>query len=799
MKRVAQISLLPAIFNINETLLFGMPIVLNPIYAIPFVAAPMILTATTYGAVLLGILPRFSAVADWTTPAFISGYVVSGSVAGCLVQLFNIIAGALIYLPFVRLDERAHNYRFNATYSELLRASGNLDGAYDAAMANRPGEVGSISSVLANDLMASIEENEHLLLKNTPGIILMFDLEMKFLLGSEKAASALGYAGIREMMGVRFSDLFARTMPDAWIVKTGAQCGKSVENLRSFNYEESVTLRDGDEMVFQTAITPAEERDGICQGVVIAMNDVTALSHALEQAERASIAKSEFLSNMSHEMRTPMNAIIGMTTMAKSSSDAVRKDYCLRKIEDASKHLLGVINDILDMSKIEANKLELSAVSFDLEKVLKNVTDVVNFRVAEKQQNLTVRIGDDVPRSLMGDDQRLAQVITNLLSNAVKFTPERGTIQLGVSLEAEEDGVCTVRVEVADSGIGISDEQKSRLFNSFVQADSGTSRKFGGTGLGLAISKRIVEMMGGKIWAESELGSGAKFIFTMKAPRAPEDNSRPALRGQNLEGVRTLIASDDAEVRANFESIANRLGISCEVASSGEEACEAASLRKFDIFFVDGKLPGIDGAEAARRLKELAPGKSVVMMISAGAWGVGEPGDANADKFLAHPLFPSSVYDCVAECLGVGGVTDAYDDSLPQADSYAGKRLLLVDDVEVNREIVISLLEPTAIEIDCAENGAEALKIFSESPDRYDMIFMDVHMPEMDGYEATRRIRALGVPAAETVPIIAMTANVFREDVEKCLAAGMNDHIGKPLDIDEVLEKLRGYLGKKDE
>jgi signal transduction histidine kinase len=318
----------------------------------------------------------------------------------------------------------------------------------------------------------------------------------------------------------------------------------------SAEYEEKAVPKGGEELAFQVTITPASEQDGSCRGVVVVMNDVTELYKAREKAINASQAKGAFLANMSHEMRTPMNAIIGMTTIAKTANDIERKDYCLNKIEDASTHLLGVINDILDMSKIEANKLELSSVTFNFERVIQKVVNVNNFRVEERKQQFTVNIDRGIPPFLAGDDQRLAQVITNLLSNAVKFTPEEGTISLRAFLAAEENGVCTVQIEVTDSGIGISPEQQARLFSSFEQADSGTSRKFGGTGLGLAISKRIIELMGGSVWIESELGKGSTFAFTFKAEQVndtPEiqvkaDEEAPAETTGSFEGLTILLA-----------------------------------------------------------------------------------------------------------------------------------------------------------------------------------------------------------------------------------------------------------------
>ncbi|MDR0272203.1 MAG: response regulator, partial [Clostridiales bacterium] len=388
------------------------------------------------------------------------------------------------------------------------------------------------------------------------------------------------------------------------------------------------------------------------------------LVEAMKAAQEATRAKSEFLSGMSHEMRTPMNASIGMTGIGKKATDIEQKNHALNKIGDASSHLLGVINDVLDISKIEAGKLELVTVQYIFEHMIQRVVAVIGFRADEKRQSFAVNVDSRIPRFIEGDDQRLAQVITNLLSNAVKFTPDEGEVSMNVSLIGETDGVCELRFVVADNGIGISPQQQIKLFNAFVQAESGTNRQFGGTGLGLVISKNIIEMMGGKIWIESELGKGAKFIFTVKA-RCVDDE---ALSAANADNGSEIIAGE-----------------------------------------------------------------------------------------------------------------------------FNGKTMLLAEDIEINREILISLLEDTGIIIDCAENGKDALDIIAAGG-MYDVVLMDVQMPEMGGLEATRRIRALHGHQREKLPIIAMTANVFKDDIAACEAAGMDSHVGKPLDMDKVLKILRIYL-----
>jgi len=556
---------------------------------------------------------------------------------------------------------------------------------------------------------------------------------------------------------------------------------------RVFTESEEAILRSG-----SLLFAHAYHRNELIQNI---RDTSMQLEAAIEQVKAASKAKSDFLSNMSHEMRTPMNAIIGMTSIAIKAKDADEKNQALSKISDASSHLLGVINDVLDMAKIEANKLELVPIEYNFDRMLQKVITVVNFRAEEKRQKLTINVANDIPRFVIGDDQRLAQIITNLMSNAIKFTPDEGSIQIEASLLGETDGVCELRIEVTDSGIGISQEHINRLFEAFEQADSGTSREYGGTGLGLVISKRLVEMMGGYIRVESELGKGSRFIFTIKVLRGKKDMSSLLTPGVNWKNVKVLVVDDLIETRLQFQELFNIIDVKCDTAGDGVEACRLIEENgAYDVYFVDWLMPGMDGIELTRRIKshgQKAP--SIAIMITGTDWEHVRniAVSAGVDRHMLKPLFSSTIIDCMNEILG---------SNHPDADhklsfgEFEGRKLLLAEDIEINREIFLALLDNTGLEIDCAENGKEALEILSVSPYKYDIVFMDVQMPQMDGLEATRRIRALPVFMDRKLPIVAMTANVFKDDIEACLAAGMNDHLGKPLDIDKVLEMLRKYL-----
>ena len=526
------------------------------------------------------------------------------------------------------------------------------------------------------------------------------------------------------------------------------------------------------------------------------------IDRAKERAGEESKQKSAFLANMSHEIRTPMNAIIGMTYIGKTADDISRKNYCLDKIENASQHLLGVINDILDMSKIEANMFELSSEEFNFEKMLQRVISIVGFRAEEKKQIISVYVDKSIPRILIGDDQRLAQVITNLFGNAVKFTPEGGSIKLDTRFIGEDNGICKIRITVKDSGIGISEEEQKRLFHSFQQADSTTSRRFGGTGLGLVISKNVVELMGGNIELESEPGKGSSFSFTFKAKRCSKNTSLSEL-GINWDNVTVMAVDDDKEILDYFCEIMKGFGANCDTAISGKDALtHVENNGMHHIYFIDWKMPDMDGLTLAKELKTRSefPDDTIIIMISAAEWSniADEAKKAGINKFLSKPLFPSAIADAISEAIGVQHLEE--EKKADYSGIFEGFKILIAEDVEINREIISTLVEPTLLKMDCAENGIEAVAMFEKSFDDYDLILMDVQMPEMDGFQATRKIREFEADILadqpRQIPIIAMTANVFREDIENCISAGMNDHIGKPIDVQEFFNTIRKYLIK---
>ena len=488
---------------------------------------------------------------------------------------------------------------------------------------------------------------------------------------------------------------------------------------------------------------------------------------AKEAAEQSNRAKSAFLSRMSHEMRTPLNAIIGMTGIALRTDKQERGRKCLHTINDAATRLLGMISEILDMSNIEANQFSLKPGDFVFETLIGKTMDAIRSEAEDKEQRLSVDIDAEIPHVVHGDEQCIGQIMVNLLENAVKFTPEKGRIDVSARLAYDPGDSCTVEIAVADTGVGIPEDKMEGLFTPFEQVDGGVSRKFGGAGLGLALSRKMAEMMGGSINVTANNGTGC--IFTLVLPlgkgMAQTENAR---EHSGASGSAPAAPPASSSLASSAPSVSPSVSPSALSPSLSER---------------DGG-PAVAGGGMPRPEVGGTPGALSSALPAGGAW-----------ENSPTPVAPDEESGRKAATFRTD--PDETELETPRSGQFSGYRVLLADDVGINREIVVALLETTGLSIDCAENGREAVDMFVSAPGRYDLVFMDINMPVVNGYEATAAIRASGVKGAAEVPVVAMTANTFAEDIQRCLAAGMNGHIGKPVMIEKLMAVLNEYLGRE--
>lgn len=525
------------------------------------------------------------------------------------------------------------------------------------------------------------------------------------------------------------------------------------------------------------------------------------LKESREIAMQATKAKSEFLSNMSHDIRTPMNAIVGMTAIATAHiDDKEQVQNCLKKIAASGKHLLGLINDVLDMSKIESGKMTLSMDQVSLSEVIEAIVGIVQPQIRVKQQSFDVHVDKVEVEDVYCDSVRLNQVLLNLLSNAVKYTQEGGHIRLSLYEEESPKGKDYIRthIEVEDNGIGMSDEFLHKIFESYSRADSKRVHRTEGAGLGMAITKYIVDAMEGTIDVQSELGQGTKFHLILDFEKSYEKESDMVLPAWKM-----LVVDDDEMLcRTTAETLAS-IGINADWTLSGEKAIAMVNEQHqkrddYQIVLLDWKLPEMDGIQVARKIRHDLGSDIPILLISAYDWSEfeTEAREAGITGFISKPLFKSTLFYglkkhmCVAE--------ETQEEQQEQEIDLSGRRILVAEDNEINWEILKELLSDVGLELEWAENGKICVDKFSQAEEKYyDAILMDVRMPEMTGYEATKAIRAMARPDAQTVPIIAMTADAFSEDVQRCLECGMNAHTSKPVNMEEVLFLLKNYLSVK--
>lgn len=525
------------------------------------------------------------------------------------------------------------------------------------------------------------------------------------------------------------------------------------------------------------------------------------LGKAVAEAEKANEAKSRFLAQMSHEIRTPMNAIIGLTTIAKTDiNNPDKMESYLMKIDGSSRLLLGIINDVLDMSAIESNKLKIASAPFDFRQMLSSITTVFYQQSKQKNVNFEVRMNGVTEETLVGDALRVNQILMNLLSNAVKFTPSGGEIDLMVLQASHRQNKIVLRFSVSDTGCGMTEEMMGRLFQPFEQESATTAQKHGGSGLGLSITKKLVDMMGGSIKVESKKNYGSVFTVDL-----PFEVSGEAFNTGNtgFAKVRTLVVDDDKDSCEYTGLLLDRLGIRYDYKTDGESALEALGDAEeaedpYQLCIVDWKMPDMDGVAVTQQIRRIFGEDTVVIIVSAYDLNEveAEGKKAGADYFVPKPLFQSTLFNLLSR-ITKGDYTQIQHQETPKYD-MSGHRVLLAEDVALNMEVAVRLLQMAGIDVETAENGQIAVDMFeSHKPDYYDAVLMDINMPVMDGYTAARKIRSSIKEDAKTIPIFAMTANAFTEDVTAALNAGMNGHIAKPIETDILYTTLNGVFEEK--
>ena len=551
-------------------------------------------------------------------------------------------------------------------------------------------------------------------------------------------------------------------------------------------------------------ITAYHTEFGSLKRIVIVISDRSeerklqnALSASLEIAKNANAAKSNFLANMSHDIRTPMNAIVGYSTLLMKDADDKNKVIEIgKKITYSSQHLLSLINDVLDMSKIESGRTSLNSDKVDVSEVINNISEIVQVQTKSKKQSFEIKTKGNIPSYIYADKLRLTQILLNLLSNAVKYTEKNGTISLVVEGYGNNGQTCHLRFIVSDNGQGMSSEFVEKIFEPFSRETNSMTNKIQGTGLGMSITKSIIDLMGGTIDIQSELGKGSVFTVDLIFSVPLDENDDNFFADHEI--TRVLVGDDEIDITENIQSILSDAGLECDAAIGGLESVDKATRayednNSYDVIILDWKMPDMDGVECVRRIRKEI-GKDVPIFVLS-SYDVSEIEDeakkAGVDLFLPKPFFLSNFQRVLDTYYQNKANTEEEGNN---SDDFSGVKILVAEDNEINAEIITELLDSIGIKCVIAEDGLEALRVFTEeSPDEFDMIFMDIQMPIMDGYESARRIRASNNTRAKSIPIIAMTANAFEDDVKASMASGMNAHISKPIDFERLKSIIKSF------
>ncbi len=658
---------------------------------------------------------------------------------------------------------------------------------------------------------AELEQRENqrrlqTIVDSVQALIVMKDLEGRYMVVNRYLEETTGAKG-KELIGRTPFELFPEDTARA-LLDLDRQV---IETRQSSTLEQVIFHPDGSRHVYLMSMAPIIDHSGAVQGLCSAATDITELKKLQEElmkardaADDANQAKSEFLARMSHEIRTPMNAIIGMSHLALQTELTRKQHDYVTKVHQSAMSLLGIINDILDFSKIEAGKLDIESIEFELDDVLDRVSSMTALKAEEKGLELLFTRGPDVPDCLVGDPLRLGQVLINLANNAIKFT-EAGEVIISAEVAESDDISLTIKFVVSDSGIGLTGEQIARLFESFSQADGSTARKYGGTGLGLAICRKLTELMGGRIWVESTPGRGSSFIFTVVCGRTLQKKSRRMAFVPDLRSTKTLIVDDSKIAREILFNALRSFDFDVTAVASGQEAIaelkKSADDKPYELVLIDWKMPGMNGIETIRAIKTGTRPESLPRFIMITAYGreelLRDAEETGINGFLIKPVSNSILFDTIIGVLGHEAPRDLrkHKPGAFSSDSLKpirGAEILVVEDNDINQQIAKELLEGAGFVVTVAGNGREGMEaVFHHG---YDLVLMDIQMPEMDGIEATRRIRVSGKKGASTLPIIAMTANAMAGDKERSLEVGMDDHIAKPIDPDELFSTLLRWI-----